>query len=78
MTLTRDELPRSILASMREMWRRRRTRQEERRALDIIAAKPHSHLLEDAGLTRDEIAHLTERRRLHGIADWNRWKGRGV
>lgn len=78
MTLIRDHPPRSMLAPIMDWWRMRKARRDERRALDIIAAKPHAHLLEDAGLTHEDATHMAERERLHTIADWTRWRGRGI
>ena len=78
MTLTRDDLPRSLFAAIRDLWLNRRARRDERLALEVISAKPDTHWLEDAGLTRDDAARMMEEQRLHRIAEWSRWRGRGL
>ena len=70
--------PKTVFARLKAAWRRRRALADERRALEDIAAKPHKHWLEDAGLTRDDALRLLRQRRLHTIADRCRLRGRGL
>lgn len=43
-----------------------------------IAARPHDRWPPDAGLACDEARRIREQRRLHGIADRERLRGRGL
>lgn len=70
--------PQTLPARLKAAWRRWRAAANERRALEDIAGKPNAHLLEDAGLTRDDALHLLQQRRLHAIADRCRLRGRGL
>lgn len=53
-----------------------RQRAAERRALCVIVRKPHDHLLDDAGLTRDAAHRLLAQSALHRLAERLRAGGR--
>lgn len=60
------------------IWRRHRQARLERRALEDVLAKPHDHLLIDAGLQRDEVRRHEECRRLLACALWHSPRGGGL
>lgn len=74
----RLQTPRILLLSrLRQAWRQWRSTRQQRRALDIVIAKPDDRLLDDAGMTRDEAKRLQNEAGLMHIALWASVRGRG-